>query len=101
MLKVAVGIEIDDVGYPQDGSAHAVCGRTDRVPGAGAIGARCQCVDRPVVDVVIAILVCAIPIECIAVTVSGTQYERCSDGRGYQVVFEGSQVAYFRIADRR
>ena len=65
------------------------------------MGTRCQCVDRPVVDDVIAILVCAIPIECTAVTVSGTQYERCSGGRWYQVVFEGSRVAYFRIADPR
>lgn len=36
-----------------------------------------------------------------AVTVSGTQYQQCSNGRWYQVAFEGSQIAYIRIADPR
>jgi hypothetical protein len=55
----------------------------------------------PVVDDVIDDLVYAIPADCVAVTVNGTQYEQCSGDRWYQVAFEGSQIAYIRVSDPR
>ena len=55
----------------------------------------------PIVDDVVDDLLYSIPSDCAGVTVNATQYEQCSGDRWYQVVFEGSQVAYIRVSDPR
>ena len=46
-------------------------------------------------------LVYVVPADCKAVSVTGTRYEQCSGNRWYQIVMQGSQIAYIRVPDPR
>jgi hypothetical protein len=42
-----------------------------------------------------------LPTSCSNVTVSGQMYDKCTNGRWYQMVYHGSQVAYIQVPDPR
>jgi hypothetical protein len=71
-------------------------GRIPWVPGALVWGAAVTADMLHDYDVIY-----TLPSQCNKVTVSGGTYLNCTNGRWYQMVYEGNQIAYVQVPDPR